>query len=111
MAKAEKVPRPKKAAEFEIRFGSVGSKKGWTDLQATTRNALVDAWDYLTRTPTLQTPTNHPLRGELGTVTHNGATHVRWQYSMPGGARIWFYVTGKEVWLEDVHTNHPNQTK
>lgn len=83
------------------------------DLRATTRNTLVDAWDFLTRTPQLRTPTNYPLRGELGTVSHNGSTHERWQHkpTLKGDARIWFFVVEQVVYLEQVHTHHPNETK
>ncbi|KAB1642140.1 hypothetical protein F8O05_09950 [Gulosibacter chungangensis] len=27
------------------------------------------------------------------------------------GARIWFFVEGQTVFLEQVHTSHPNETK
>jgi hypothetical protein len=56
-------------------------------------------------------PRNHPLKGELATVVHRGIGHARWQYEVPGGARLWFYVDGQIVHLIDVHTHHPNQTK
>lgn len=79
MAKGEKVERPTKKAEYELRFASVQAKRGWTDLKATIRNPLVDAWGFLTRTPEIETPTNYRLRGELGVVTHGGSTHDRWQ--------------------------------
>ena len=46
---------PLKRAEVEIRFATREAEKGWTDLLATTRSAVVDAWDYLTATPLLQT--------------------------------------------------------
>lgn len=71
------------------------------------------AADLLTRTPTTQTPTSHPLRSaELGTVTRNGKDYERWQHkpTRQGDARIWFYVDGQSVYLEQVHTTHPHQT-
>ncbi|MET1089254.1 MAG: hypothetical protein ABWY04_19390 [Arthrobacter sp.] len=113
MAKSEKVERPTKKSEYEIKFASPAAKKGWTDLAATIRNPLVDAWDFLTRTPEQETPTNYRLRGSLGLVTRNGSTHDRWQHkpTAKGDARIWFYVEGKVVHLEQVHTSHPNETK
>ncbi|MFK4299253.1 hypothetical protein ABH924_004434 [Arthrobacter sp. GAS37] len=113
MAKESKVERPTKKNEYEIRFASVQATKGWTDLAATIRNPLADAWDFLTRTPELETPTNYRLRGELELVTRNGATHDRWQHkpTLKGGARLWFYVEGQVIYLEQVHTSHPNETK
>ncbi|GAB98002.1 hypothetical protein KILIM_094_00020 [Kineosphaera limosa NBRC 100340] len=37
----------------------------------------------------------------------------RWQHkpTQEGTARVWFYVDGNTVYLEQVHTAHPNQTK
>jgi hypothetical protein len=111
--KEAKVERPTKKSEYEIRFASVQAQRGWSDLRATSRNVLVDAWDFLTRTPLDVTPTNYPLKGELGIVLRGGAEHVRWQLkpSRQGDARIWFYVSGQVVYLERVHTHHPNPTK
>ena len=111
--KESRVERPTKKSEYEIRFASVQAQKGWLDLRATNRNALVDLWDFLTRTPLEITPTNYPLKGELGIVTRDREEHVRWQHkpTRQGDARIWFYVTGQVVYLEKVHTHHPNATK
>lgn len=113
MAKPNKVERPTKNSEFRIQFASSGAQKGWRDLLATTRGPLADSWDFLTKTPLEKTPTNYPLKGELGTVRRDGAVHTRWQHkpTLKGGARIWFYVEGSVVFLEQVHTAHPNETK
>lgn len=112
VARQEKVPRPTKSTEFDIVFGSRQAAKGWTDLRATHRSQLADAWDFLTRTPTSITPSNYRLKGELSTVSRAGVTHDRWQHkpTLRGGARIWFYVDAHTVVLEQVHTNHPHET-
>ena len=113
MAKNEKVERPTKKSEYELRFASTQAKRGWTDLKATIRNSLVDSWDFLTQTPQLETPANYRLRGELGVVSRDGVAHDRWQHkpTLKGDARIWFYVLDQVVFLEQVHTSHPNETK
>lgn len=113
MAKDGKVDRPTKKSEYEIRFASAHAQKGWIDLRATMRNALADTWDFLTRTPLQTTPTNYRLKGELGVVVRGRATYERWQHkpTKQGDARIWFYVEGQIVYLEQVHTHHPNATK
>lgn len=74
---------------------------------------LVDTWEFLTKTPLERTPTNYPLKDELGAVTSAGVTYQRWQHkpTAQGDARIWFYVDGRVVFLEQVHTRHPNATK
>ncbi|WP_340539159.1 hypothetical protein [Nocardioides sp. GXZ039] len=113
MANKSKVERPTKRSEYEIQYATNDAIKGWRDLVATTRGPLVDAWDFLTRTPLEVTPFNYPLKGELGTVRRNGVEFERWQHkpTLKGSARIWFYVDGQTVYLEQVHTSHPNQTK
>jgi hypothetical protein len=114
MVKNPLVPRPTKRTEYRIVFATSKAEKGWRDLQATTLNALAEAWDALTKAPTKEDKNCHSLKGSLGKVTANGVSQIRRQYELPGGARIWYYVTeGKPgtVHLLEVHTNHPNQTK
>ena len=105
------VPRPIKKAEYTIVFATRDAERGWRDVLATQRSSVVDAWDFLTRHPLDLTPSNCPLKGELATVTHAGTTHNRWQHKLTGGARIWFYVEDQSLYLIDVHTRHPNETK
>ncbi|MGL5866546.1 MAG: hypothetical protein ACRCYX_11890, partial [Dermatophilaceae bacterium] len=105
------VPRPTKKAEFTIVHATREAQVGWRDVLATQRNAVADAWDFITRHPDQARPTNYRLRGGLATVTHAGTAHARWQHKLAGGARIWFYVDGQTVHLIDVHTRHPNETK
>lgn len=111
--RGELVPRPPKKSEYEIRFATTDARKGWRDLVATLRNPMAETWDFLTRTPLSTTPTNYRLKGELGIIQHGGSAHQRWQHkpTAKGTARIWFYVDGRTVCLEQVHTSHPNETK
>lgn len=111
--RGEVVPRPPKKVEYEIRFATANARKGWQDLAASIRNPLADTWDFLTRTPLTKSPTNYPLRGELGKISRGGVTYERWQHkpTQHGDARIWFYVEKCTVYLEQVHTRHPNATK
>ncbi len=111
--KGELVPRPPKKVEYEIRFATTDAEKGWRDLVATIRNPMTETWDFLTRTPLATTATNYRLKGELGIISRGGATHQRWQHkpTAQGTARIWYYVHERTVFLEQVHTSHPNETK
>jgi hypothetical protein len=111
--KNKRVPRPAKKSEYEILFASNSAQKGWQDLRATRLNDLVEAWEFLTRNPTVISPLNSRLRGELGQVNVAGSSFDRWQLKLSStyGARIWFYVDGKAVFIEEVHTRHPNETK
>lgn len=111
--KGELVPRPPKKIEYEIRFATADARKGWQDLIATIRNPMTETWDFLTRTPLSTTTTNYQLKGDLGTISRAGASFERWQHkpTAKGTARVWFYVDGRTVHLEQVHTSHPNQTK
>ncbi|PQM73991.1 hypothetical protein [Corynebacterium sp. J010B-136] len=111
--KGELVPRPLKKTEYEIHFATNDARKGWRDLVATIRNPITETWDFLTRTPLATTPTNYRLKGDLSTVQRAGKSYDRWQHkpTAKGAARIWFYVDGHKVFLEQVHTSHPNETK
>jgi hypothetical protein len=111
--RGELVPRPPRKIEYEIRYATADAAKGWRDLAATIRNPLAEAWDFLTRTPLSKTPTNYPLRGDLGTISRGDKIHERWQHkpTLKGAARIWFFVEDRTVYLEQVHTHHPSETK
>lgn len=111
--KGQLVPRPPKKVEYEIRFATTDAQKGWRDLVATIRNPMSETWDFLTRTPRTTTPTNYRLKGELGTIQRGDLVHERWQHkpTAKGTARIWFFVDERTVYLEQVHTSHPNETK
>lgn len=113
MAPRERVTRPLKSTEYEIRAGSRSSEKAWRDLVATKRNLVVNAWDTLTREPLVETSLCYRLRGPLARVIRDGQEFERWQLklSIGDGARIWYYVEGRTVVIEAVHTHHPNETK
>lgn len=113
------VPRPIKATEYEIYFASTGAERGWTDLKATAKNALADAYDHLTANPTLYNPDRcYQLRGDLASVLIGGQALPQWQYKGTDGARIWFAVKepdGKTkspglVYITNAVTGHPNET-
>lgn len=94
-------------------FANRSAEVGWRNFAATNRNALVDAWDFLTKTPQLRTPRNYELKDAASPIVRNGTTLARWQHkpTLKGDARIWFTVDGSTVYLERVFTSHPNQTK
>lgn len=105
------VARPLKRSEYTVVFATRAAALRWRNLLATQRSAVVDAWDELTKEPLKITANNYPLKGELGLVRHGERTHERWQHKLAGGARLWLYVDKQTVYLVEVHTRHPNQTK
>ncbi|MHA4852799.1 hypothetical protein L1080_025140 [Rhodococcus sp. MSC1_016] len=117
--KGEAVPRPIKRAEWQLVFATRDAEKGWTGLLATARNATVDAWDTLTREPTVQTPRLYQLKGDYAYGRYNGRNFARYQYKVPNGGRIWFFldpaprgdkVAGR-VLLERCEPGHPKETE
>jgi hypothetical protein len=71
------VERPYRKSDYRIRFATREAQKGWTDLVATLRNAAVDAWEFLTSSPTDEDGRCcYPLKGDLGTVVIAGETKV-----------------------------------
>lgn len=113
MARVGRVERPRRSSEYDIRCGSPAVLRSWNDLVATQRGPMVTVWEFLTQSPTLETPRNYRLKDVLATVNRAGKTHARWQHkpTMSGSARIWFFVDDGVVWLEQIHTHHPNETK
>lgn len=115
----ERVERPIKKNEYVLLFATREAQKGWRDLCSTTGNAMADAWDYLTRGPDASRPPHGQLKGDYATLMREGEAHQRWQYEVPGGARIWYWIVPSDprrkiqgqVLLERVFTHHPNQTK
>lgn len=105
------VDRPLKRIEFTIKFASKSAAAGWQALLGTQRNAVADAWDWLTKTPLEETTKSYPLKAQLKFVVRDGKHHVQWQHKLHNGARIWYYVEEQTVYLVEVHTRHPNETK
>ncbi len=73
------VPRPAKRTEWQLVFATRDAEKGWTDLLATARNATVDAWDTLTREPTVQRPRLYQLKGDYAYGRYSGRNFARYQ--------------------------------
>ena len=107
------VARPLRKTEFEIFFASSQAEKGWRDLVATRKSDAAFAWDFLTKTPDSTTAHSYRLKAELSVTRRDGVLHDRWQLkpSLTGTARIWYFIVERRVYLEAVHTAHPNQTK
>lgn len=120
MGKKTRVERPLRRSDYEIILLTTQARSGWQDLRASIPGPLVDAWEFLTATPTAADGRRcYPLRDDLGTVTYQGKEHALWQYkpTVQGGARIWYIVVepakGRrgQVLIREVHTHHPNETK
>jgi hypothetical protein len=107
------VPRPYRKSDFEIFFTSPKTEKKWNDLFATRRNDLTSAWEFLTDNPTRETALFSEMDGKLATVEFEGMLYQRYQLklSLTHGSRIWYFIVGNHVFIDEVFTSHPNQTK
>jgi hypothetical protein len=107
------VPRPTRKKEFTIYFESPKLSRLWLDLRATQLTNLVSAWEFLTKTPLLKTPTSYPLKHLSSPIVRKGKSFERWQLKLSAtdGSRIWYFVDGQTVYIERIFTAHPNQTK
>jgi hypothetical protein len=83
------------------RYATADAAKGWRDLAATIRNPLAEAWDFLTRTPLTKTPTNYPLRGELGTSSPREHERGVQRAVTPISAVIHAYATHRQTGHEE----------
>lgn len=112
------VPRPVKGIEYEIFFGSAAAQRGWTDLEVSAKNALADAFEYLTTHPAKYDPDRcYQLRGDLATVLVDGVALPQWQYKVTDGARLWYAIDEPNakarkpgrVCVTKAATSHPNE--
>lgn len=119
MKRGDAVPRPQRSTEFTLVFITSDASKGWLDCLATARNAAVDAWEFLTTTPDLESARAYILKADLATGTYGGVTYARYQYKLTDGARIWYFLdraekgdkkTAGRVLIERVTMSHPKQT-
>lgn len=115
----EPVPRPRKKTEYAVQFMNARASKGWTDALSKHRNAIVDAWDFLTSSPlTTDGRRVYRLRDRLATVDYQGAAYDRYQYKFSDAGRIWYFVLGAtdkrsagQVIIEEVSVAHPKSTE
>lgn len=60
------------------------AQKGWRDLLAVERNAVVTAWERLTTEPQrVDGERVYQLKGALSSGMHEGATFARYQLKLP----------------------------
>ena len=91
-SRRERLDRPLKPAEYEIRFANRDAEKGWRDVPAVARNATVEAWDHLTAHPHEGSKRCYALRADYAVVNIGGVAYEQWQYKVTDGARIWYCV-------------------
>jgi hypothetical protein len=53
------------------------------------------------------------MRGKLALVEFEGMLYQRYQLklSLSDGSRIWYFIIGNQVLIDEIFTSHPNQTK
>lgn len=119
MKRGDAVPRPLRKTEYTLVFITSEASKGWTDCLATARNAAVDAWECLTKTPDHESERLYVLQADYATGVYCGVTYARYQYKLTNGARIWFFIerarkddkkSAGRVLIERVTMSHPKQT-
>ena len=79
-AKRERVDRPLKPAEYEIRFANRDAEKGWRDLLAVARH------------PHEGSKRCYALKADYAVVNVSGVDYEQWQYKVTDGARVWYCV-------------------
>ena len=107
------VVRPLRKSEYPVLFVSKSVEKNWRDLVATRRDKVVDAWETLTKFPCVTTEIHYELRNGIGSIVKSGIAYPLWQLKLDkrDGARIWYFMSDGKVYIEEVFTAHPNQTK
>lgn len=112
--RGQSVPRPAKKQDYQLICITRQASKGWVDAISQFRNAMADAWDTLTATPTkVDGQRIYILQGELKYGTYQGQDYLRYQYKVSDAARIWYYVdeSAQRVFIHQVHPGHPKPTE
>ena len=91
-SRRERVDRPLKPAEYEIRFANRDAEKGWRDVLAVATHATVEAWAHLTAHPHEGSKRCYALKAAYAVVNIGGVAYEQWQYKVTDGARIWHCV-------------------
>lgn len=108
------VHRPPRKGNYQIFFITGSAGKNWTDAVNQFRNAMSDAWDTLTISPTgVDGQRIYILRYDLQWGEYAGKAYERYQYKVSDAARIWYFVddSARRVLIEAVHVGHPKQTE
>jgi hypothetical protein len=112
--KNDPVAPPPVNGEWQIRFRTSESVKGWQELENRAANNLRRAWDAM-RTdpgPAVQTTRHEQLKGSLSCGAHGGRVMPRWQIEVTGGDRVWYLIDVEKhtVWI-DYAGAHPKATE
>jgi hypothetical protein len=113
--RGDRAAPPALEGEYEIRFLTTETAKGWEELCQQVPTNLVDAWWRMRREPlpVERTPRHHPLHGLKGTGFVGGRTCPRWQIEVTGSGRIWYLVDEERrtVWIDYASPRHPKSTE
>jgi hypothetical protein len=112
--RGERVARPPRRGEWELRFGDSEAASGWEELCKQAPGPTGEAWDAMSRDPRDRTNPGrqHRLRGDLGARTVKGKILEQWQFEVTGAGRIWYCPddAAHVVWVTKASTGHPKAT-
>jgi CubicO group peptidase (beta-lactamase class C family) len=112
--RGDRVAPPRRADEYELRFGTNDAAKGWEELCRHAPGSTRTAFEAIRSCPrpVPANPRQHRLKGALAFGTQDGRQMERWQYEVTGGGRVWYLVDGAKrvVWVSYAGTGHPKAT-
>ena len=103
--------------EWNIRFNTNDSAKGWDELVAAAPGNARRAWDIMRSDPGpgpgKPTSRHHQVYGSMSTGTQGGRTFPQWQIEVTGGGRIWYLLDADRhtVWITQAGVGHPKATE
>jgi hypothetical protein len=112
--RGERAAPPPLPNEYDIRFDSSDSAKGWEELGRSAPENLRRVFEAirLQPRPNPTTSRHHRLRGSYGRVLRRGAALEQWQYEVTAGGRIWYVIDDatRTVWITYASPRHPKAT-
>jgi len=111
--RGDRVPRPPKQDEWDLRFGKKAAAQAWTQACNKWEGNCAEAWDQLTADPRHHSSRQQQLKGSEAFLERGGKRLEQWQYELTGAARIHYTIDDETmtVSFEAVALGHPKKTE
>jgi len=112
--RGDRVAPPPGPEEWDVRFLTNDSAKGWEELCRQAPGNTRAAWTTMRNdaAPPVRSPRHQRLHGNLATGEVRGRVLDHWQIEVTGAGRIWYLVDQENatVWIDYAGPGHPKAT-
>lgn len=112
--RGDRVAPPSVKGEWEVKFGTSDSAKGWDELCVQAKVNTREAFELMRSSPRPpQDGSHYRLKGDLGIRSYGGQDLEQWQIKVSGSGRIWYLPDDSKhtVWIVYAGMAHPKATE